>query len=152
MTGILAATDGSANGDRAVDVAADMARRADCDLWLLNVAHRPPRAGYSGDDLDPELKALMNAEGIPLVEIYESVSAEIVANASKRAAARRAPRIHTLVRSGEPAQAILDIAEDRHMEFIVVGKRGLGRLAGLLRGSVSQKLASDAHCTVVVVP
>ncbi len=152
MHGILAATDGSESGDRAVDVAADLARQTDCDLWLVNVAHQLPRAGYRKEDLDPELNALMDAERIPLVEVYESISSDILTKASKRAEARHAPRIHTLARTGVPAETILGIAADRHMDFIVVGKRGLGRLAGLLHGSVSQKLASDAHCAVVVVP
>ena len=40
-------------------------------------------------------------------------------------------------------------AEDRHMDFIVGGKRGLSRLIGLLHGSVCQKLAST---NVGVVP
>jgi len=36
--------------------------------------------------------------------------------------------------------------------MIGVGRRGQGRLAGLLLGSVSQKLVSLAPCIVVVVP
>ena len=123
MKGVLAATDGSESADRAIDVAADLARRAGCDLLLVNVAHLPPRDGYKLEDLDPGLRALMDAEKIPLAELYESMSHQILAKAVQRAEARHAPRIHTLSRNGEPVETILGIVEDRYMEFIVVGKR-----------------------------
>ncbi len=44
------------------------------------------------------------------------------------------------------------IADAIHADTIVVGKRGLGTLTGLLVGSVTQKLVSLAPCTVIVVP
>ncbi|MDE2228089.1 MAG: universal stress protein [Alphaproteobacteria bacterium] len=58
MYGILVATDGSKNSDCATDVAADLAKKTDCDLLLVNVAHQPPRAGYSAEDLYPRAEGL----------------------------------------------------------------------------------------------
>jgi nucleotide-binding universal stress UspA family protein len=52
---------------------------------------------------------------------------------------------------GDPAQEIITVAQDRQADLIVVGSRGRGRLAGLLLGSVAQKVISLAHCPVVVV-
>jgi nucleotide-binding universal stress UspA family protein len=152
---ILVATDGSPSADRAVDTAADMAKAADSDLYLVSVAHLPPRSEYGAANLDPGLKALMNAEKIPLPELYESIAGEVLSKAAKRAASHQAPRIHTVIRSGEhgeTADAILDIAREHKAGFIVVGRRGLGRWGGLLHHSVSQKLAAEAHCKVIVVP
>ena len=53
---------------------------------------------------------------------------------------------------GDVAQSLLDIASGSSAKVIVVGRRGRGQLAGLLLGSVSQKLVSLAPCPVVVVP
>jgi nucleotide-binding universal stress UspA family protein len=36
--------------------------------------------------------------------------------------------------------------------MIIMGKRGLSRLQGLIVGSVSQKVVSTATCAVTVVP
>ena len=54
----------------------------------------------------------------------------------------------------DPAEAIIEAARREHADAIIVGRRGRGRgqLAGLLLGSVSQKVVSLAPCTVIVVP
>jgi nucleotide-binding universal stress UspA family protein len=54
--------------------------------------------------------------------------------------------------SGDPAACILEAARNSQARFIVMGRRGLGRLAGLLIGSVSQKVSQLADCTCITVP
>ena len=65
---------------------------------------------------------------------------------------RGASSIHLQSRSGDCAEGSLEAAREIGADVIFVGKRGRGRLPGLLLGSVSQKLASLAPCMVVVVP
>ena len=50
------------------------------------------------------------------------------------------------------ARTIIDIAQEKGVDAIIVGKRGAGRVAGLLLGSVSQKLVSLSPVPVTVVP
>jgi nucleotide-binding universal stress UspA family protein len=63
-----------------------------------------------------------------------------------------ATKIRLLEAAGDPAEKLIDVARREAVDLIVVGRRGRGRLAGLLLGSVSQKLASLAPCGVLVVP
>ena len=53
--------------------------------------------------------------------------------------------------AGEPAQELVDVAEQRRAELIVVGTHDRGFLERLLGGSVSQDVARHAHCDVLIV-
>jgi nucleotide-binding universal stress UspA family protein len=52
---------------------------------------------------------------------------------------------------GFSAEAILIVAETRNVDLIIMGARGLGRLASLLVGSQSQKVVAHASCPVLLV-
>jgi len=74
-----------------------------------------------------------------------------------RAAEKRAQRlgvtdIQLQLGWGDAAQSIMEIAAREAADAIVLGRRGRGRLAGLLLGSVSLKVASLAPCIVIIVP
>ena len=70
----------------------------------------------------------------------------------ERAQAAGAATVLLESRSGDVAQSIVEIAQEKDVETIVVGKRGVGRVAGLLLGSISQKIVSLAPKPVTVVP
>ena len=57
----------------------------------------------------------------------------------------------TEVMEGDAAEAIISAAETNKSDLIVMGSRGLGRLAGLLLGSTSQKVVAHAPCPVLIV-
>jgi nucleotide-binding universal stress UspA family protein len=52
---------------------------------------------------------------------------------------------------GSPAEEIINVANVRKSDLIVMGSRGLGKLAGLVLGSQSQKVVSHAPCPVLIV-
>jgi nucleotide-binding universal stress UspA family protein len=142
MPRIIVATDGSPGGNRAVDVAAKLAKATASDLLILTVG---------GNISGAELRKLANAEG-DLSEALETAANEILDRARKRALRRSISPVKSLTGWGDPAEAIIDAVRREKADLLVVGRRGRGRLSGLLLGSVSQKLTSLAPCNVMVVP
>jgi nucleotide-binding universal stress UspA family protein len=142
MQHIITATDGSACAGRAIDIAATLAKAAGATLLIVTV-----QGNRSGEGV----QALARAEG-SAAEALEILANQTLREASERAARLGAPSIQSRLCWGDPAEVIVATAGHEHTDAIVVGRRGRGRLAGLLLGSVSQKLVALAPCTVVVVP
>ena len=147
MERIIAAVDGSASSLKAVAVAADLASRYGAELIFLTIM--------------PELSAALTAElatyirqeqiDVPVGELASARAENILAGARLHAQANGADRVSTCSSSGDPAEEIIIKAKDRRADLIVVGSRGHGRLAGLLLGSVAQKVVTHAPCPVLVV-
>jgi nucleotide-binding universal stress UspA family protein len=142
MKTILVATDGSPHADRAIDCAATLARALEALLIVLNVTEAPSA------ETAAKLKEI---EGVAESEIPDMLAHAVLAQARQRARNLGAIKVAAMAESGDATEAILNIAKHRSADLIVVGKRGRGHLAGLLLGSVSQKLVSLATCNVLVV-
>ena len=143
MRQIMVATDGSSGADRAVDFAAELAKTTGCALSIVTIG-----GNLSGE----ELRQLAHIAGDTIGDTLDSLSAQILAHARDRARQVGVSEIHTHPGWGDAATAIIDAAKREHADAIVIGRRGRGQLAGLLLGSVSQKLVSLAACPVIVVP
>ncbi len=158
MRYIVAATDGSDIADRAIDFAADLATKFTADAVLLHVISASTLAStgtgpaHPAGDLRADLRVPRRVENTSLSEVLRDTANDILDKAKRRAEARGARRVDTEVRVGEPAEMILSVGKEREADVIVVGKRGRGRVAGLLLGSISQKVMMLAPCIVIVVP
>lgn len=60
-------------------------------------------------------------------------------------------KIETAILPGDPREVIIDQARQWPADLIVVGSHGRRGMDHLLRGSVSEAVASSAHCTVEVI-
>ena len=59
--------------------------------------------------------------------------------------------VHTHPREGDPADAILDVAEEVNADLIVVGNKGMTGAKRFLLGSVPNKISHHAPCGVYIV-
>jgi len=134
---ILVGLDGSHHALKAAKFAADIARLTKAALWV--VVCYDPVPTYLGE---PYRQQAINArlkftDDIlrPALEAIGSIPGELKTEALE----------------GQPAEVILNVAEVRDIDLIVMGVRGLGRLAGLILGSQSQKVVANASCPVLLV-
>jgi nucleotide-binding universal stress UspA family protein len=142
MRKILAATDGSRGGNRAVIAAAQLAKATGATLLIVTVG---------GNVSGKELRQLVRAEG-GVGEALELISNRVLDQAKRRAKRIGAFATKTQVGWGDSVEVIIETIRREKVDVVVVGRRGRGRLTGLLLGSVSQKLASLAPCIVMIVP
>lgn len=135
---VLLAVDGSEHALHAARTAADLARTMKAKEFRIVVAYDfiPPYLGepnmqYAIDARMKEAKAIMQKT----VDAVGDIPCEI----------------HTELIEGSSAEAIISVATTRKSDVIVMGSRGLGKLAGLLLGSTSQKVVAHAPCPVLIV-
>ena len=97
-----------------------------------------------------ELRQLASSYG-DLSKTLEKAANNVLSKARKRARRLGVASVKTQTGWGDPAETIIEDVRPE-ADMLVVGRRGRGRLSGLLLGSVSQKVTSLAPCVVMVVP
>lgn len=135
---ILLAVDGSDHALHAARAAAEMAHSMKPKEFRVVVSYDTIPI-YLGE---PNLQFAIDHRKKDAEEILEKTLKEI---------GEIPCEIHTELLEGDPAAAIIDVAATRKSDIIVMGSRGLGRLAGLLLGSTSQKVVAHAPCPVLIV-
>ena len=135
---ILLAVDGSEQALNAAKVAGDLVRSVKASELRIVIAYEPVPAYLGEPNLQNAINARMN-ESQDVLHEAETMVGEIPAE------------IHSELIEGQIADAIINVAETRNCDLIVMGSRGLGRLAGALLGSNSQKVVSQAPCPVLIV-
>ena len=132
MRHILVGFDGSTNARRALEVALEVARD-DTRITVVAAAQAPPPPGMElpawAEGLEERQRELEDAR-IQLAELGRD--AEVLAV------------------SGAPADVLVEEAEKRGADLIVVGRRGLSGAERLAMGSVSSKVARTARCSVLI--
>ncbi len=135
---IVLAVDGSEHALHAARMAGDLARTMNPEnLWIV-VAYDPIPV-YLGE---PNLQTAITARLEDANSIFQM---------AVKAAGEVPGEIRKEILEGPPAEEIIKIADFRKCDLIVMGSRGLGKLAGLVLGSQSQKVVSHAPCPVLIV-
>ena len=132
---IMWATDGSRCADRALEVATSLAHNGMPLLAVHSIEYLASKGTSTLDADEAETQEKIASQVAELVRQGVKATSEIVEGGVSGAA-------HTLAK----------VAEEQKADVIVLGTRGRTPLAGLLLGSVAQRLLCISPCPVLVVP
>ena len=140
---IVAGTDGSETATQAMRQAVDLARAVGAEMELVS-AYEPVPAQRLRDERREAPEDLQWT-----ISPREDVDTTLEAAASLARDAGVSAR--TYARQGDPADAILDVAEEREADLIVVGNKGMSGAKRFLLGSVPNKVSHHAPCSVLII-
>jgi nucleotide-binding universal stress UspA family protein len=144
ITSIVVGTDGSDTARKAVQEAADLAVEVGADIEIVS-AYQP----VSSARLRQEQR---DAPGDIQHQITPSEDADMMlAEAKELCEDAGVKKVTTYAREGDPADAILDVAEEQGADLIVVGNKGMSGAKRFVLGSVPNKVSHHAPCSVLIV-
>jgi nucleotide-binding universal stress UspA family protein len=140
---IVVGTDGSETAKEAVRQAADLARKVGASLDLVS-AYEPVSQSRLREERREVPEDLAH-----VVSPSEDVDATL--SDAARVIESDGVAVTTHARQGDPADAILDVAEEQNADLIIVGNKGMTGAKRFLLGSVPNKVSHHAPCSVLIV-
>ena len=169
---VLVATDGSDNATKAIHVASKLAAHLDCTLSVVHVQGEgevpqavrrfvsiehlaePPviemRDATDAGTGVAYLRAIGEA-GIRRHQIWAALAKKVISDATTIAREHSLVLNATLTPTGDPVTAINAACHQIDADLLVLGRRGVSDLKGLLMGSVTHKILQLATCDVLTV-
>ncbi len=142
---IMVAIDGSAVSDKAFEMAVDLANKYGAGLHLFHVV-REMQVPLTPGIMDQYEKLQRQRHEVL------STAGDLALNQAKRVAESKGiASVETDMGTGDPANAIVAYAGQNNIDLIVIGSRGLGKVEGLLLGSVSRKVSNTAKANCLIV-
>ncbi len=125
---ILLAYDGRSTSEKALDYAIEHSIRFETALYILTVVKE--------EQMDPE---------------GPDESVRDYMQAAQRKAASAGATVHTIIETGKADEMVLDVCVRYDCDTIIVGRSNRSSLDRFLLGSVSDYVAKNANCTVILV-
>jgi nucleotide-binding universal stress UspA family protein len=140
---IVVGTDGSDTATEAVRQAIELAKMAGAKLDLVAAFEPVPqtRLREEGGEVPGDVQYAVGPR--------EDVNVTLDSAAGK--AKQEGVEAESYPREGDPADAILDVAEEINADLIVVGNKGMTGAKRFLLGSVPNKVSHHAPCGVLIV-
>ena len=143
-TRILVPTDLSKNALKATQQAFDIARNYGAEVFILHVVSKPVQTTPLDFTIDEKLVRPLQAE-------MDQSARKTLQEQMSQIPDADSVKFSVEVRTGNPYEEILNEAEAKNIDLVVISAFGLTNLARLLLGSVARHVMMGAHCSVLLV-
>jgi nucleotide-binding universal stress UspA family protein len=143
FTRIVVGTDGSETAAEAVRQAIELARLTGAQLSIVSAYSSS--AGRRAQTAQQEAPADVQYELGPREDVI------LVLDAAAAQAKAAGIEVQTHPVEADPADAILNVAEETKADLIVVGNKGMTGARRYLLGSVPNNVSHHAPCSVIIV-
>ena len=139
---VIVGTDGSETAELAVRHAANLAKAFGARLTIVTAFAPAPASPTDLSEVPEDLKW----------RITDSAAADERAESAQRIAKDIGVKeVRRRTSSGDPATAIIEVAEDTGGDLIVVGSKGMASPSRFVLGSVPNKVSHHTPCDVMIV-
>ena len=140
---IVVGTDGSETAKQAVREATELAKKTGASLDIVSAYDPVPASRLREERLEAPADIEHTVSPSEDVDATLAEAAQDVEEAGVQ--------VRTFARQGEPADAILDVAEEENADLIVVGNKGMTGAKRFLLGSVPNKVSHHAPSSVLII-
>jgi nucleotide-binding universal stress UspA family protein len=140
---VLFATDFSGASAEGLEFAVNLAATLNAELMVAHILDTRPLVSYE----TPEMAAVFDAEQQRFMKEAETAFKQLESDARNRKV-----KLETVLAEGIPADAIVRIADENRVDFIVLAVTRKSRMDRILLGTTAEKVIRDAHVPVLSVP
>ncbi|XP_016433938.1 uncharacterized protein LOC107760405 [Nicotiana tabacum] len=88
---------------------------------------------------------------VEAVKKAQQENATTILSRAFRMCTQKRVKAETLILEGDPKDKICQAADELHVDLLVMGSRGLGKIKRAFLGSVSDYCAHHVHCPILIV-
>jgi nucleotide-binding universal stress UspA family protein len=140
MKAIVVGTDGSDTAAQALHEAGDLAKSTGAKLHIVSAY--VPAAGIHTSGSGSARENWMVGPDVQVDSVLAQAAGAMHAQGIEA---------ESHARKGDPADALLNVADEQDADLIVVGNRGMAGAKRFLLGSVPDKISHHAPCSVLIV-
>jgi nucleotide-binding universal stress UspA family protein len=140
MNRILVPTDFSAHAENALKIAAQIAKKSNCEILLLHMTEVPTAMN----------DAIIRGAGIPEIMLFITKSNEALEKLQGKDYLKGI-QVTGKVKFERPFDGILSFSNKNNIDLIVMGSRGVSGIEEVLIGSTTEKIVRFSEVPVLVI-